>query len=166
MYDIICGMRPPKHRIPINLKSLPRSKREVYRQQAFAAFKAGKKAYAAAKDLNLNESCVDNWYARFRREGDAALSERKRGPASETKATLTTEEIQLLLKAVTGTTPDQLMFDFALWSSRAGWPTSPGNSRNRSADGRRAATCGASDSPTSARSDVPESRTPQPSTSG
>lgn len=107
-------MRPPKHRIPVNLKSLPRSKREVYRQQAFAAFKAGKKAYAAAKDLNLNESCVDNWYARFRREGDAALSERKRGPASETKATLTTEEIQLLLKAVTGTTPDQLMFDFAL----------------------------------------------------
>ena len=112
-------MRPPKHRIPVNLKSLPRSKREMYRQQAFAAFKAGKKAYAAAKDLNLNESCVDNWYARFRREGDAALSERKRGPASETKATLTTEEIQLLLKAVTGTTPDQLMFDFALWSSRA-----------------------------------------------
>ena len=34
-------MRPPKHRMPINLKSLPRSKREVYRQQAFAAFKAG-----------------------------------------------------------------------------------------------------------------------------
>lgn len=112
-------MRPPKNRIPINLKSLPRAKREVFRQQAFDAFKSGRKAYAVAKELNLNESCVDNWYARFRREGGAALVERRRGPASATRATLTAEEIQLLLKAVTGTTPDQLMFDFALWSSRA-----------------------------------------------
>ena len=112
-------MRTTKHRTPINLKSLPRAKREAFRRQAFAAFKAGKKAYAAAKDLNLNESCVDNWYARFRREGDSALKERRRGPAPQTGASLTAEEVRLLLKAVTGTTPDQLMFDFALWSSRA-----------------------------------------------
>lgn len=112
-------MRLPKNRRPINLKSLPRAKREVFRRQAFAAFKAGKKAYSVAKDLNLNESCVDNWYARFRREGDSALKEHRRGPAPETKASLSAEEVQALLKAVTGTTPDQLMFDFALWSSRA-----------------------------------------------
>ena len=112
-------MRPSKTRTPINLKSLPRAKREVFRQQAFDAFKAGRKAYAVAKELNLNESCVDNWYARFRSEGEASLVEHRRGPASATKAALTAEEIQFLLKAVTGTTPDQLMFDFALWSSRA-----------------------------------------------
>ncbi|MBR3087086.1 MAG: virulence RhuM family protein, partial [Kiritimatiellae bacterium] len=63
---IIIFMRLPKNRRPINLKSLPRAKREVFRRQAFAAFKAGKKAYSVAKGLNLNESCVDNWYARFR----------------------------------------------------------------------------------------------------
>lgn len=112
-------MRPPKHRTPINLKTLPRAKREVLRQQAFAAFKAGRNAYAVSKELNLNESCVDNWFARFRQEGESALKERRRGPAPETKASLTTEEVRRLLKAVTGTTPDQLMFDFALWSSRA-----------------------------------------------
>jgi len=112
-------MRPPKNRTPINLKSLPRAKREVFRQQAYAAFKSGKKAYAVAKGLNLNESCVDNWYARFRQEGDRAVTERRRGPVPETKAALTAEEVQELLSAVTGTTPDQLMFDFALWSSRA-----------------------------------------------
>lgn len=112
-------MRSPKNRTPINLKSLPRSKREVFRQQAYAAFKAGKKAYSVAKELNLNESCVDNWFVRFKKEGDAVIIERKRGPASETKAVLTAEEVQKLLAAVTGTTPDQLMFDFALWSSRA-----------------------------------------------
>ncbi|MBP5510029.1 MAG: IS630 family transposase [Kiritimatiellae bacterium] len=112
-------MRPPKHRTPINLKALPRTKREVFRQQAFAAFKAGKKAYAVAKALNLNESCVGAWYAKFRGAGDSAVKERRRGPAPETKAFLTAEEVRLLLKAVTGTTPDQLMLDFALWSSRA-----------------------------------------------
>ena len=112
-------MRPPKHRTPINLKSLLRAKREVFRQQAFAAFKAGKKAYAVAKALNLNESCVGAWYVKFREEGASVVKERRRGPAPETKASLTAEEIRLLLKAVTGTTPDRLMFDFALWSSRA-----------------------------------------------
>ena len=81
-------MRLPKNGRPINLKSLPSAKREVFRRQAFAAFKAGKKAYSVAKDLNLNESCVDNWYARFRREGDSALKEHRRGPAPETKGSL------------------------------------------------------------------------------
>ena len=112
-------MRLPKNRRPINLKSLPRAAREAFRQQAFAAFHAGKNAYRVAKDMNLNESCVGNWYSRFSQEGESALKERRRGPASATKASLTAEEVQALLKAVTGTTPDQLMFDFALWSSRA-----------------------------------------------
>lgn len=112
-------MRAPKNRIPINLKSLPRAKREVFRQQAYDAFKAGRTAYSVAKDLNLNESCVDNWYAKFRKEGAGVLTERRRGPAAATNAVLTEEELRQLLKAVTGTTPDQLMFDFALWSSRA-----------------------------------------------
>ena len=42
-------------RSPINLKSLSREKRELYRQQAFARFKSGKKAYAVAKELNPDE---------------------------------------------------------------------------------------------------------------
>ena len=77
-------MRAPKNRIPINLKSLPRAKREVFRQQAYDAFKAGRTAYSVAKDLNLNESCVDNWYAKFRKEGAGVLTERRRGPAAAT----------------------------------------------------------------------------------
>ena len=112
-------MRPPKCRTPINLKTLSREKREVYRQQAYAGFTSGKKAYAVAKELNLNESCVDNWYLRFRSEGSSALQERRRGPVPHTNAILEEQEVQVLLKAVTGSTPDQLMFDFALWSSRA-----------------------------------------------
>jgi len=111
-------MRPPKCRTPINLKTLSREKREVYRQQAYAGFTSGKKAYAVAKELNLNESCVDNWYLRFRSEGSSALQERRRGPVPQTNAMLEEQEVQVLLKAVTGSTPDQLMFDFALWSSR------------------------------------------------
>ncbi len=39
--------------------------------------------------------------------------------AAQTNAALSEEEVGKLLEAVTGTNPDQLMFDFALWSSRA-----------------------------------------------
>lgn len=112
-------MKHSKRRAPINLKSLSREKRELYRQQVFAGFKSGKNAYAVAKSLNLQEVSVGRWFKRFRADGETSLKERKRGPAEQTNAGLSAEELQKLLKAVTGTTPDQLMFDFALWSSRA-----------------------------------------------
>lgn len=106
-------------RSPINLKSLSREKRELYRQRAFARFKSGKKAYAVAKELNLQEMSVGRWFKQFRAGGKSTLKERKRGPAAQTNAALSEEEVRKLLEAVTGSTPDQLMFDFALWSSRA-----------------------------------------------
>ena len=48
-------MNHTMRRSPINLKSLSREKRDLYRQRAFARFKSGKKAYAVAKELNPDE---------------------------------------------------------------------------------------------------------------
>ena len=120
MYDIICGMRYQKNRKrPINLKSLPKAKREQLRIAAFQAFQQKRTAYAVAKELQLNESCVGAWFRKFAKDGETATVEKKRGPSVSPHATLTIKERAVLVKAITGSTPDQLMFDFALWSSRA-----------------------------------------------
>ena len=116
----MCGMRYQKNRKrPMNIKSLPRGRREHFRALAYQAYRQGRTAYAAAKELELNESCVGTWFRRFARDGDAAVSEGKRGPSASPHATLNLKERAILAKAITGSTPDQLMFDFALWSSRA-----------------------------------------------
>ena len=62
---------------------------------------------------------VGRWFRQFRAGGKSTLKERKRGPAAQTNAALSEEEVRKLLEALTGSTPDQLMFDFALWSSWA-----------------------------------------------
>jgi len=113
-------MRHQKNRKrPINLKSLPLKKREQMRNAAFLAYEQKRTAYAVAKELNLNESCVGAWFRKFAKEGALALAEKKRGPAVSPHATLNARERAILVKTITGSTPDQLMFDFALWSSRA-----------------------------------------------
>lgn len=113
-------MRYQKNRRrPINLKSLPRARREQLRTAAFRAFQQKRTAYAAAKELQLNESCVGAWFRRFAEDGELAVAEKKRGPSVSPHATLSAEERAALAKAMTGSTPDRLMFDFALWSSRA-----------------------------------------------
>ena len=67
----------------------------------------------------MNESCVGAWFRKFAKDGETATVEKKRGPSVSPHATLTIKERAVLVKAITGSTPDQLMFDFALWSSRA-----------------------------------------------
>ena len=113
-------MRYQKNRKrPINLKTLPKAKREQFRAAAFQAFQQKRSAYAVAKELQLNESCVGAWFRKFATTGETATQEKKRGPAVSPHATLTAKERAILVKAITGSTPDQLLFDFALWSSRA-----------------------------------------------
>lgn len=113
-------MRYQKNRKrPINLKSLPKAKREQLRLAAFQAFQQKRTAYTVAKELQLNESCVGAWFRRFAKDGETATVEKKRGPSVSPHATLTIKERAVLVKAITGSTPDQMMFDFALWSSRA-----------------------------------------------
>jgi transposase len=104
---------------PVNLKSLPKAKREQLRRLAFEAYRQKRSAYSVAKELELNESCVGAWFRIFAKRGEYGVAEKKRGPSVSPHATLTLRQRAVLAKAITGSTPDQLMFNFALWSSRA-----------------------------------------------
>jgi transposase len=112
-------MKRNKRQILVNVKRLPKNKREELRSQAFAEYKVGTTAYATAKKLRVNVSCVYHWFDRFGKEGESVIEERPRGPSEMQGCRLEKEEMDELLGAVTRSTPDQLMFDFALWSSRA-----------------------------------------------
>jgi transposase len=112
-------MKHNKKQILVNVKRLPKNKREELRSQAFAEYKGGTTAYATAKKLRVNVSCVYHWFDRFGTEGESVIEERPRGPSEMHGCRLEKEEMDELLGAVTRSTPDQLMFDFALWSSRA-----------------------------------------------
>ena len=153
-------MRYQKNRRrPINLKSLPRARREQLRTAAFRAFQQKRTAYAVAKELQLNESCVGAWFRRFAEDGEQAVAEKKRGPSVSPHATLSTEERAALAKAITGSTPDQLMFDFALWSSRAVVALCASASTRAWGGAPRGDACSGSASPANARSAGQGSRT-------
>ena len=104
--------------IRTNLKSLPRKKREEFRNRLFALFEQGTKAYTAARLLHLNLSCVHKLFTRFKTEGSVAIFEQKRGPTSSVRQILSNEEKGELAHAITKCSPNQLLFDFALWSSK------------------------------------------------
>ena len=76
--------------------------------------------YAAAHKCRIHESTVGRLYRRFDALGEAAIHGGKRGPKpGGEKHKLSDEQMQMLKKVVTDKTPDQLKFDFALWSSKA-----------------------------------------------
>ena len=72
--------------ILVNLKVLPRSRREDYRRKAYGFFREGLSTYAAAKALKANHSTVKEWYAKFKADGEGAVVEAKRGPAAGWRA--------------------------------------------------------------------------------
>ena len=76
--------------------------------------------YAAAKKCRIQETTVGRWYRRFDAAGEEAVHGGKRGlkPGGE-KHKLSDAQMKELKKAVIDKTPDQLKFDFALWSSKA-----------------------------------------------
>ena len=79
----------------------------------------GKSAYHVAKVLKLNKKTVYTWFERFRLEGQSGVTEKHRGPQKFSNASLTPKQFKKLEDDVKDKTPDQMKFDFALWSSKA-----------------------------------------------
>lgn len=102
----------------INLKIATAKARKHYRELALEAFNAGKSIYQTAKELSLTVQTVSNWFRRFSKNKGTLFLEAKRGPAKG-KGLLDASQQRKLTKVLTDHTPDQLKFDFALWSSRA-----------------------------------------------
>ena len=104
----------------INVQALPEPQRAKYRRKVYACYKAGMTKYAAAQKCRIYETTVGRWYKRFDEAGEAAVHGGKRGPKpGGEKHKLSDEQMKELKKVVIDKTPDQLKFDFALWSSKA-----------------------------------------------
>lgn len=102
-----------------NIKSQTKSRRTFLRRKAYEAFLQHKTAYQTAKELNVTCQSVSNWFRHFAIEGETSIEEKKRGPREFTNSRLSSVQVGKLTKAVVDKTPDQLKFDFALWSSKA-----------------------------------------------
>ena len=112
-------MRNQRHSI-VNVQALAEQQRAKYRRKIFKCFQDGKTKYAAAKEHRLHPTTVGNWYKKFAAKGESAIHGGKRGPKpGGEKHKLSDEQMAQLKKTVIDKTPDQLKFDFALWSSQA-----------------------------------------------
>ena len=103
----------------MNVKSLPREKREELRKRGFALLSAGTTAYQVAKTLGIRVQTAYAWKKRLDEAGIDAFVEQKRGPETSEAARLTPSGLRKLAEAVVDKTPEQLKFPFALWSSKA-----------------------------------------------
>lgn len=104
----------------VNVQSLPEVQRAKYRRRVFDCYEAGMTKYAAAKKCRIHETTVGRWYRKFDAKGVAAVHGGRRGPKpGGEKHKLSDAQMEDLKKAVVDRTPDQMKFDFALWSSKA-----------------------------------------------
>lgn len=102
-----------------NVKCMNAESRENLRRCAYEAFKNNESGYVVSRKLKVRESTVYRWYKEFKTKGETAISESKRGADVSEHAALSKEERNQLEQDIRDKTPDQLKFDFALWSSKA-----------------------------------------------
>jgi len=103
----------------VDVKRLPKGEREKLRGKAYDEYLNGKTAYYVARELRVRVTTVYRWYGLFKTSQENSIVEKKRGPEASKRAKLTTKEREKLTRTVIGKTPNQLKFDFALWSSKA-----------------------------------------------
>jgi len=109
-----------KQRTVSNVQALSESKRCAIRRKIYTAYSEGLTKYAAAQKFHIHERTVGRWYKKFDEYGEVAVHGNKRGPKAGGKQhKLSDEQMKALRKVVIDKTPDQLKFDFALWSSKA-----------------------------------------------
>lgn len=102
-----------------NVKSMTADARENLREQAYEGFRNNETAYAVSKRLKVRKSTVYRWFNEFEARSEKAIKERKRGAEISGHAALSKKERMQLIKDITDKTPEQLKFEFALWSSKA-----------------------------------------------
>lgn len=109
-----------KQRALVNIQALAESQRSKYRRKAYECYKSGNTKYATAKKLRIQETTIGRWFRHFDAQGDRAIHGAKRGPKpGGPKHKLSDEQMAELERTVSDKTPEQLKFDFALWSSKA-----------------------------------------------
>lgn len=110
---------PSRTRKILNLKIATKTARARLREAAYKEYLAKSTVCATARKLCVTPQTVSNWFRRFAREKGGPFVEKKRGPSRGRNARLDERQLRRMAKVLTDKTPDQLKFEFALWSSKA-----------------------------------------------
>jgi transposase len=100
----------------IKVISLSPEERYGLRMAAWAMWRKGTRAPSIASALGMNRSTVDNWCGSFSALREPG-PESKRGPKpGAAPSGLTARQEARAIRVITDRTPEQLKFDFALWT--------------------------------------------------
>ena len=105
----------------INTKTMSTAERKAYHVSVARLRSEGLNAPTIARQLRLNRSTVQDWVKRLDdAQGDpGVLQEAKRGPKTGTTTLLDATQQRVIQRLLIDKTPDQLKFNFALWTSQA-----------------------------------------------
>jgi transposase len=102
------------------VKSMSREQRLGFRQVAHTMWSEGLRAPTIAARIGVNRSTVQRWTKTFAANpATHARAEAKRGPKAGSMAALTPADAVKIQRLIMDKTPDQLKFNFALWTSEA-----------------------------------------------
>jgi len=102
------------------IQSLSKEQRLGLREAALCHWRDGRRAPTIAGLLGVNRSTVQNWTRQFAAcRPEHAPPEAPRGPKPGSKASIAPQTAAKIQRLITDKTPDQLKFNFALWSSEA-----------------------------------------------
>lgn len=101
-------------------RSLSSDAQEAVRRRAVEAhLTGGMPQKDVAKAFGVSAVAVCHWVKRFRAEGEAALSARKKGPQEGSGALLSPKQAAAIRALVIDKCPEQLKLPFALWTRDA-----------------------------------------------
>jgi transposase len=100
-------------------RSLTPSELEERRKQAVKLRKIGMKFADIADIVGVNRNKASEWYRKWQEGGAKALKVKPRGKPKGSGCTLNAEQQDKVRKCLIKCTPDQLQFDFALWTRAA-----------------------------------------------
>lgn len=94
-------------------RKLNRDALEALRIRAVNRVRSGESPELIAKTLGINRSTIYDWISKYREGGESALKKRK---APGRPPRLNGKQLQWIFKLVTTKNPQQLSFEFALWT--------------------------------------------------
>ena len=92
---------------------------EQLRRQAIRLKKSGKGYLEIAEIVGVHRNTVSKWWRLYEQEGLPGLTPKKRGVATGSHRTLSSEQEQLIQQLITEKAPDQFKLAFALWTREA-----------------------------------------------
>nr|WP_321395686.1 IS630 family transposase [uncultured Desulfobacter sp.] len=100
-------------------RKLSTEAQQELRDLAIRLRESGKKYKEIAAIIQVQPSTICSWYKAYEREGKKALKIKKRGRPSGACMTLTDKQSKEIQKNIQDKCPDQMKFDFALWTRKA-----------------------------------------------